>query len=393
MRLSSPEDWRGFISFKANIVCLGLLFSCSQNICAHQPTIEFPQACVKGTQIIIAAVGDILLHYPLQLKASRQGFTSLWGQALPFLQTADMTYGNLEGPIGVGVNHQGQEVPASEQWEPYFNTAFPHFNYHPSIAPALKTSGFNIISTANNHSLDRFPLGVDKTLATLEKAGLNSIGARPRQSQQQRLKIIEKKGIKVAWIACTQHTNGIVDKYQQILHCHQKTDRQWILQTIQQLKTQVDAIIVTPHWGEEYQQHFNAAQTQFAHQVLEAGASAVIGSHPHVLQGVEKYQTKDGRSTFISYSLGNFVSFQGTPTNRSTILLLLGLTKTSNGTIINGFRFVPMYMQNRNGTENIQLTRVLENSRYSVPYRIISQILPMGNALYSGPIVTNPQCP
>src|SRR5262249_33114649 len=151
-----------------------------------------------------------------------------------------------------------------------------------------------------------------------------------------------------------------------------------------------DAIIISPHWGEEYERYPNDEQKHFAHEVLDAGATAVIGSHPHVLQPLQKYITKDGRATLIMYSLGNFISYQGRTNSRSTVILLLGLTKTSQGTIINGVRFVPMYMQNRSGWDDLKLTRLPQGN--SSATQSISQVMPMGNALYSSHIVTNPQC-
>jgi len=91
------------------------------------------------------------------------------------------------------------------------------------------------------------------------------------------------------------------------------------------------------------------------------------------------------------YSLGNFVSYQGRPQTQSTIILFLGLTKSINGTIINGVRFVPMFMQNRNGKDNLQLLP-LDHS-HSLHERVISTILPMGNAIYSPPNTSNLGCP
>ena len=114
---------------------------------------------------------------------------------------------------------------------------------------------------------------------------------------------------------------------------------------------------------------------------MEAGATAVIGSHPHVLQPLQKHLTQDGRMTLIMYSLGNFVSYQGKPQCQSTIVLLLGLTKTAQGTIINGVKFIPMQMQNRHGRKNLQLTPI--NYHNSPHAQIISQTMPMENAIYS----------
>lgn len=324
-----------FIQLIVLLICIALHF----NLYAANKLLSYPGACVSGPKVTIGAVGDLLLHKPLQLKGAQNGFESLWQIALPYFKKVDITYANLEGPISVGTY-----------------TGYPLFNYPPAVADALKKSDIDIVSIANNHILDRSTLGIDSTIQALDEAGIAYVGARSRNSQGHLVSVIKKKGFKIAWIACTDHTNGHPDKFDQVLFCYNKTDQQWIFSKIRELKTKVDAIIVSPHWGEEYQSRPNPAQIGLAKKLLEEGAIAVIGSHPHVLQPVEKYTTSDGRATLISYSLGNFVSYQGRESNRSSIILLLGLTKTANQTVINSVQFVPLYMENRNGIENIRLT-------------------------------------
>lgn len=357
-----------------------------------EETLRFPDACANGKLIVIAAVGDLLFHYPLQRKAMDSGFDSLWQETLPFIQASTIAYGNLEGPIGAGLLPSGKEVKDSLDWQTYFLSRFPSFNYHPSVAPALKTSGFHIVSNANNHILDRGALGIDKTIEILDQNHIAHIGARTKNANPPWHVVLEKEGVKIAWLACAEHTNGITDKFNQVLHCYRSADRSTIVNTIRTLKKEVDVIIVAPHWGDEYQTFPNRAQKQFAQEVLDAGATAVIGSHPHVLQPVEKYTTQDGRATLISYSLGNFVSYQGSPKNRSSMILLLGLTKTTHQTLINGVRFVPIYMENRSGIDHIRLRVLSSQSFFNQFQRLYAPILPAGNALFSLPIITNPEC-
>ncbi|MBS0289305.1 MAG: CapA family protein [Proteobacteria bacterium] len=371
-----------------------LLLSITQELCyANNNLIEFEQSCAQGQQITIAAMGDLLLHHPLQVKASHSGFKSLWQEAIPYIKHADIAYANLEGPIAPGISQNGSQSNADPlRWDYKLYSDYPLFNYHPQLAQDLKQSGFTLLSTANNHAFDRKAIGVDKTLETLDKIGIAHVGSRKSNSDQEFVKIIESRGIKLAWIACTEHTNGATDEYHQIRYCYKPSDKQWILNTIQSLKSKVDAIIVAPHWGVEYQEKPNQSQTTFAKQMLDAGAIAIIGSHPHVLQPVEKYLTKDGRATLISYSLGNFVSFQGSTRTRSTIILLIGLTRTMNGTIINGVRFVPMYMMNRSGTDKIHLSQLTPKDKAWPTFGYIARAIPLRNAIYELPIVTNPSC-
>ncbi len=373
------------------LISLAALFICHYAY-AENKTITFPNACIQGKKIVIAAMGDLLLHRPLQQKASSKGFESLWGEAIPYIQNADIAYANLEGPIAIGINHLGEKVNDSYQWDFNVYSDFPLFNYHPQLAKDLKKTGFSIVSTANNHAFDRHSIGVDKTLDLLDSVGIAYVGSRKSYSEASFVKIVDTQGVKIAWIACTEHTNGQADTNHQMLYCYKPSDKQWILKTIQELKPKVDAIIVSPHWGVEYQEQANQTQQAFAKEVLNAGATAVIGSHPHVLQPVEKFTTTDGRATLISYSLGNFISFQGSVRTRSTIILLLGLTKSADKTIINGVRFVPMVMVNRNGTPNIHLAQLSPEDNHLAAFGYISRAIPLGNALYSLPIVTNPEC-
>lgn len=344
---------------------------------ALQQTLSFSDQNQYRTKVIIAAVGDLLLHYPLQRKASVRGFESLWSRILPFIQRADIAYVNLEGPMANGITRSGEERAIGDHWDDKVYSDYPLFNYHPSLASSLKKSGFDIVSTANNHALDRYGIGIDKTLSLLEHHQIRYTGTRKR-GENRSFVTVTNGPIRIAWIACTEHTNGMVDKNKQVLYCYKSQDQAWILQSIRKLKHEVDAIIVLPHWGNEYDNYPTRAQKKFARKVLDNGALAVIGSHPHVLQPMEKYKTEDGRETFIMYSLGNFVSFQGTPNNRTSIILFLELVKTATQTLIRKIKFVPLYMENRSGWEQIHVSIQPQNA-------IISRLLPSGNMITQPP--------
>jgi len=369
--------------FPAIFLCAALLVCSSLSVAL--PTIKFPAACIKGKRITIAAVGDVLLHQPLQMKAVRHGFESLWSAATPYIKSANIAYANLEGPMAYGINKTGRKVKdPGHRWDNNVYSSFPLFNYHPKLATALKSSGFDIVSTANNHTLDRYGIGIDRTIEVLGQTGLQFVGTKTSGTESPWFSVVKSNGFKIAWISCTANTNGMKDHHQQVMYCYKRKDRQLILNTISQLRHKVDAIIVSPHWGVQYQHYPNSNQKHFAKQVLNAGALAVIGGHPHVLQPMKKFITKDGRVTFIAYSLGNFVSYQGTPKNRSTVILLLGLTKTRHGAVINSVRLVPAYMQNRSGINKIHLTVLTAKDKRSIGYRIITSILPVGNFVGSG---------
>jgi poly-gamma-glutamate capsule biosynthesis protein CapA/YwtB (metallophosphatase superfamily) len=302
--------------------------------------LRFSAACAPRTsELTLTAVGDLLLHSPLQRQAaalgSQGGFATLWNHVQPWLDAADLRYANLEGPIS-------KSAPTS---------SYPQFNYAPALSEDLRTSGFSILSTANNHTLDQGARGANETIAALDAAGLPHVGTREKSNTTlDRWSVTtETRGFRLTWIACTFSTNGIPDKYHQVLDCYR--DETTLMQLIREASADPmnDAVIVTPHWGVEYKFKPEAREKALARRMLEAGALAVIGAHPHVLQPMEKHLVA-GKERFVIHSLGNFVSGQTGTSKRTSTLLHLQLVKTREGTTeIAGVRALPLLMTTRDG--------------------------------------------
>jgi len=317
--------------------------------------ISFTAKCEPGDRVTIAAVGDVLLHGPLQqqavARASSGRFKTLWAPVEDLLAQADTTYANFEGPSARGTNSAGRSVTdPGFVFDQIVYASYPQFNYHGHLPADLKASGFDVVSTANNHSMDRRQRGADLTVEAMQAAGLPFTGTRSRADMSAPWHTItEANGFTLAWLACTYGTNGLPDPDNQVLGCWD--DETTIKTTIRTLRATpgIDAVIVTPHWGVEYSANPSREQRDLAHRFLDAGATIVLGSHPHVLQPWEKYTTPDGREGFVIYSLGNFVSNQSQLARRSTLLLYVGLTRTASGVKINGVRYIPMIM-GRTGT-------------------------------------------
>lgn len=311
--------------------------------------LRFDSACKAGTSITIAAMGDVLLHSPLQRQAyGSGGFESLWRSVQPMFSRTDLTYANLEGPCADGLTTSGAARDPGRVFDDRVYSSYPQFNYHPSLISSLKSAGVDVVSTANNHAMDRRSKGADRTIENLKSEGLPFTGTRSTADMEAPwYAITEAKGIRVAWLACTFSTNGIPDAKNQVLSCYD--DKATVLQTIADLKkrSDIDAVIVTPHWGVEYQSAPQPQEKNLAHAMLDAGALAIFGGHPHVTQPWEKYETRDGREGFVIYSLGNFVSGQSGLAKTSSLILFMGLTKGADGkTTINGVRHYPLQMQN-----------------------------------------------
>lgn len=360
--------------------------------------ISFSGACAAGPRATVAAVGDVLLHGPLQKQAialsTRGRFATLWSPVADLLAAADTTYANFEGPSAAGTNMSGRSVTdPGFVFDGVVYSSYPQFNYHGSLPEDLVSTGFDVVSSANNHSLDRRGLGADRTIEALRAAGLPYTGTRRRDEPTAPWHTVtETNGMQLAWLACTFSTNGIPDTSDQTLGCW--SDETLVLEQIRTLRATpgIDAVVVTPHWGEEYTSNPSAAQRQLAKRFIEAGATLVLGSHPHVLQPWEKVKTADGREGFVIYSLGNFVSGQAQLARRSTMLLYVGLTKTTAGVVVNGVRYVPLVMNTRDGVRAVE---AIDRAGGSVDSRRMTVGM-FGTANLqdpAAPIETSPGCP
>lgn len=310
--------------------------------------LAFARACEAQERVLVAAVGDILLHHELQIQATRspRRFRVLWDAVDDLLQAPDLTYGNLEVPIAPGVLRSGEEAPdPGFVFDRKVYTAYPRFNAHPSLAEDLRGTGFDVVSTANNHALDRGPLGADKTLAALDAAGVRHTGTRARGSTGPWHALTEASGLKIAWLACTMHTNMIEDPDAQVLRCFDDPDA--VAAEVRRLSAEVDAVIVTPHWGKEYEPRPHKQQKEYARRWAEAGAAAIVGNHPHVLQPWEKLVAADGREVLVVYSLGNFVSHQPDLAKRTTAIVYFGLGRAAAGqrAFVTGAGYVPVHVR------------------------------------------------
>ena len=315
----------------------------------------FPALETHETTFHLVAVGDVLIHEPLHRQGLRdpQGFASLWAPVTPWIESADLAYANLEGPIAPGLRAGGQpDTDPGKVFDGKVYTSYPAFNYHAELAQALVNSGFDVVSTANNHALDRGARGQDATLAALDAVGLAHVGS--RRSDQTGLPPavrVTRSGWTVAWVACAFGTNGIPDRAAQVANCY--TDRAALLAQVRAETNDptVDAVIVTPHVGIEYEDRPRAEVIQLDRDFIEAGALAVLGAHPHVTQPWTVHTAADGHTGLIVYSLGNFVSgqFQRVPT-RASVLVSLTLAKSPQGKAhLREVGYLPLEMKRQEG--------------------------------------------
>ena len=324
--------------FKAGALRLSLasmtLLFVQPLLAGPEETLRFAKECTRGKRLTIAAVGDLLFNGGLQRYAlsSSGSYRALWSSVEVITNQADLAYGNLEGPVANGVTYDGRVVadPGHDWRNPVYEAPRTHFsfNYHPSLIGDLKRSGFALVSTANNHALDRGPVGIERTIDNIESNGLSFVGTRKRSELARPWStVIRTNGFTLAWIACTYGLNGRPDIGGQVLLCYEQ--QKFVLDEIhrQSADPTIDAIVLAPHWGTELSPIVEQRQRDLANEAVSAGALLVIGSHPHIVQEWEKLQGPDKREALVIYSSGDFISRELADPDRFGIISLIELWK------------------------------------------------------------------
>jgi poly-gamma-glutamate synthesis protein (capsule biosynthesis protein) len=218
----------------------------------------------------------------------------------PLLAAADITFVNLESPF----SDRG----------PYFESGL-IFHAPPDAIAGLQLAGVSIASTANNHSRDCGPHGVEFTGAWLRSHGIAPLGSGESAEITHQGVVLVRHGVRFGFLGYTfdQQNGNWHDLDPRIA----MTDLPALCRDVTAMRKRADVIIVSMHNGIEYMPKPTAAQIAFAHAAIDAGATLVIGHHPHVIQPEEKY-----RNGLIFYSLGNFVfdQYQREATQRGEIV-------------------------------------------------------------------------
>lgn len=312
----------------------------SEKVQAIPPTEKVPRV----EEVTIAAVGDIMVHSPQFHSAyvgGKQGFDfyPVFQPIEKYIQGTDIAVGNLETTFaGADQGYSG----------------YPMFNSPEQLGQALKQTGFDVITTANNHCLDRGSDGVKSTLNFLDDYRLDHTGTGRSQEERDKILIETVDGIHIAFMAYTYGTNGMSVPEEEP-YLVNLIDKEQIALDIQKAKDQnADIIVVSMHFGNEYQREENEEQRELVDFLLEQGVDVVLGSHPHVLQPMEirKVTTIDGeeKEAFVIYSLGNFVSNQRDRYKDSGVILQISFEKNfhTDKTILQKVEYIPTWVDKSN---------------------------------------------
>lgn len=236
--------------------------------------------------VVLHAVGDIMLAGSGTATFARTGYDYAFAATARELRRADIALGNLEAPLTV----RGEEFKGKKF----------RFRASPKAAAAMKRAGFSVVTLANNHIMDFGETGLLDTIRGLDREHLHCAGAGNNLAMARRPAVVERNGAKVAFLAYSltqpleffagESRAGTAPGYSR-----------YFREDIIKARSAADYVVVSFHWGGEGLSAPRQYQVEAARSAIDAGADVIIGHHPHVLQGIERY----GRGV-IFYSLGNF---------------------------------------------------------------------------------------
>ena len=292
---------------------------------------------VEGeTVLTFVAVGDNLIHDAIIEDAKRladergQGeryyFDSMYSDFASIFKNADISFVNQESMIAG--DHESYK-------------GYPHFNTPPEMGETLERLGIDVVSIATNHALDLYGKGLSNCINYFKNTSMTAIGAYESRTDYNKIRIIEREGVKIAFLAYTDFTNeGLLgDGYESITVA--RTDHSEIKRQVAEAKELADLVFVSMHWGTENSFNLSSSQKNTAQVLVDAGVDVIIGHHPHLLQEMKWKDRPDGGRTLIAYSLGNFMSTMHPVYDMFGGMLTLDIVKNENGAFVENVKLVP----------------------------------------------------
>lgn len=248
----------------------------------------------ENSKVTFLAVGDNLMHEKLIEEAHTNdsySFLPYYQNVSSYIQNADISFINQETILG------GKDKGYS---------GYPLFNTPDEMAKDLYEVGFDVVNGATNHAYDQGLDGIHHSIQVFSQyPDMHYIGLYQSQEERDAITVIEKQGIRIAFLSYNQVMN-----YQDTppSYTYNPFDKELMKNDVKKAKELSDIVIVSCHWGVEYDSHPQPFQKKYAQYLADLGVDVIIGTHPHSLQPVEWINGQNGHKTLVAYSLGNFLS-------------------------------------------------------------------------------------
>ena len=266
-----------------------------ENIEIEEPVEEEKEDVIEESELSLIMVGDCLIHGSIYYDAQEgntYNFYKMLDRIKPIISSYDLAYYNQESILGgVALGLQ----------------SYPRFNSPQEIGDAMLDAGFNIVTFANNHSLDMGEKGILASQEYWDKKeaeGILTAGSYTSFEDRDKEIIKEKNGITYTILSYTTTLNGLtIPSGKEYLVNYYNPDQ--VKADIERLRDKVDLLMVAMHWGEEYTHNPTDSQKEIAEYLASLGVDIIIGHHPHVIQPIDFIG-----DTMVIYSLGNFIASQ-----------------------------------------------------------------------------------
>ncbi|MBK5251393.1 MAG: CapA family protein [Peptostreptococcaceae bacterium] len=289
------------------------------------------EALIENRRIVLSATGDIMLGRRVGRLLDDNGGESAYRGFSTVFSRSDVLFGNLE----CSLSEKGQKLLEKGIW----------LRASPNKAELLKEAGFSILSLANNHILDYGNEALSDTIAFLEEEGIGHVGAGKDIEAARKPEIFKKGDTSIGFLAYNEFSYYFWSYQERRKFVAEKDvpgtapmDLGPIIDDIKKLKSRVDLVAVSLHWGIEESNMETEEQRRVAHALIDAGADIIIGHHPHVLQGLEIYR---GRP--ILYSLGNYIFDQNNENNKQGMVAEIEIVRGN----LTSLSLHPLYVKDK----------------------------------------------
>lgn len=250
-------------------------------------------------KISLVCFGDTLMHMPVVNSGKKADgtydYSDIFEKLQPMIEEADLAEIGQETVFG------GKKLGYS---------GYPLFNTPSDVGKSLVDQGFDIVVHASNHVLDKGTGAVQSTIDFWKQyPDVAVLGINETESDYNKVRIIEKKGAKIALLNYTYGTNGI-KLAEEKAYMVNYIDEEKIKKDCEYARENADFTIAFMHWGTEYSSKVSQEQKELAKKMCTWGVGLIVGAHPHVIEPVEWIESDNGNKMLVYYSLGNFVSRQ-----------------------------------------------------------------------------------
>ena len=350
----------------------------------------------KAARATLLFAGDLMAHSP-QLTAARRkkgyDFAPSFAAVKAIVSAADLAVANFETTLGGGRGGY---------------TGYPCFSTPDEYALAMKNAGFDVLTTANNHCMDRRFAGLARTVKRLNELGFDTCGTYATAEDRERVLVRDVNGIRIAFCSWTYGTNGIPVA----------ADKKWSVARMEAASGDLararslspDIIVALPHIGTEYLLTPPRHVVSFVEKVLSWGAQLVIASHPHVVQPFElrSPRSPDRSPAVVAWSMGNFISNQRPAPRDMGVIARVTVEKSGDVTRVVSADVIPTWVQTRTSkgarvSRVLPLTTALKNpaafqisasdlkrlrgAHFDFTGRVLGKVLPLKNARLSYALV------